>query len=70
MQQTNPVEILEKSGVDKYHILWSKRAVQVDNKKDLLKIMAQFDEPHFTAFSIDGWLFTTERLVEKFGGLP
>lgn len=66
----DPIEILEKSGVGKYHILWSRRAVQVDSKQDLLKIMAQFGEPDFTAFAVNGWFFTTERLVEKFGGLP
>lgn len=70
MNNLNPIDILEKTGVDDFHVFWGKKTVQLKSKQDLLRIMAQFGQPYYTAFMVDGWLFTTERLVEKYGTFP
>lgn len=67
MKMNNPVAVLESAGVDSFHILWNKKTVQLESKQDLLRVMEQLGEPSFSAFAAGGLLFTTEKLVERFG---
>lgn len=56
-----PSEILERAGIDEYNINYAKKVVHL-TKKDLLRLLGEWDESFFVpvAVSLDGWTYTAE----------
>jgi hypothetical protein len=61
--EQSPNEILERVGISTFNINYAKKVVHNISKKDMLKLIADWDDGSFIPVTIarDGWIYTTEE---------